>query len=276
MERILIGIDADGSSEAAVAWAAHRAASGSAQIELVTVMDTLLTDTADTEALLATTASRIEQEAPGTAVNTEILELSIVGGLAIAARAADLLVIGSHPHHRLASMISGALPVRISTDVSCPTVVVPVGWKPVDGRIVVGIDIDDSSDKALIFAAREAAARGRELDVVHAWRPTPYSPDPATALVFAPEAILAAHQKILDTAAARAAVELPADRIHTHLDRGRPLDAVVAHVEGAELVVLGTHEWGPITGALFGSTVQQVMEQIPVPLAIVPMGRQEQ
>ena len=273
MERILVGIDADGSSEAAAAWATRRAASGSAQIELVTVMDALLTDTADTEAQLAATASRIEWEAPGTVVTTKIIELSVAEGLAMAARATDLLVIGSHPHHRLASMLSGALPVRISADVSCPTVVVPVGWKPVEGRIVVGIDVDDSSDEALSFAAREAGARGRELDVVHAWRPTPYSPDPATALVFAPEQILVAHQKIVDEAAARAAVELPADRIRAFLDRGRPLDAVASHVDGAELVVLGTHEWGPITGALFGSTVQQVMERIPVPLAIVPMGQ---
>ena len=270
MEKILVGIDEESASQVAVDWVIARAQTRPVAIALYTAFDMITSDPIQDVDLLERTQARIEAAAPGTVVTTELADRSIHEGLAERSADADLLVIGSHPHRRVRSILTGALPAAIISRTRCPMVVVPDDWTPAGDRIVLGVADDDSSDAATGFAADEARAAGVPLDAVHAWRLPVPSMDAVSSLIVPPEALQAIHEELLT----RVTERLGADAgdavirgILRHGDGGIELEATL---DEASLLVLGTHRHGPAVGALLGSTVQHLLHRGRVPIAIVP------
>ncbi|MEO8263487.1 MAG: universal stress protein [Pseudolysinimonas sp.] len=273
MEKVLVGIDAEPASQVAVDWVIDRARRTPLDITLFTAFDMLSSDPVTDDALLASTAARITAAVPGTAVATELADRSILEGLIERSADVGLVVIGSHPHRRVRSVLTGALPTSVVTRSHCPTIVVPDDWQPAGDRIVLGVDDDDSSDAATRFAAAEAIAAGVPLDAVHAWHLPVASMDAVAALMVGPEELEAVHAELLK-------------RVVDHLGGvpdGLEVRGVLRHREGAalaldqavdsaRLLVLGTHRHGPAVGAIVGSTVQQLLHRGRVPIAVVPPG----
>lgn len=52
--------------------------------------------------------------------------------------------------------------------------------------------------------------------------------------------------------------------------RGHAADALLEAGRGAELLVLGNHGRGALTGALLGSVAQRCVQHTPCPLVLVP------
>jgi nucleotide-binding universal stress UspA family protein len=262
MENITVGLDNEAASQTAVDWVIERVRSAPARVRLVTAFDMLASNPMADQQLLALTARRVLDAAPGTVVETVLADRSIMEELIEQSATADLLVIGSHPHHRIRSALTGSFPVGLAARSHCAIVIIPDDWTEQDGAIVVGIGADHSSDAAAMFAAKEAVAQNRELEVVHAWEPWKA---PRTGRTKVERA------SILDAAIDRIRAGFPAVRARGILVEADPSDGIITTTRTARLVVLGTHRLGAVTGLLLGATGQRAMHHAAVALCIVPL-----
>lgn len=270
METIVVGIDTELPSRAALDWVVERTALVPARVRLVTVVGHRPFSTRRAERDLAAAAQRLASTRPDLPVETKLLEgAGISQMLAIEAADADLLVIGHHRNRIVRSMLAGALPAQVAGYAECPVVIVPHDWLRRFGKVVVGIDKDDSSDAALDFAAREAIGLGRSLDIVHVaiddHNPgssrTPGTPD--TPLARSPWVAQA-----METAR----VGRPSLAVRTFSATGDPDRILRAHGREASLVVVGSHGHGAIDAVWRGSRSYNFMNWSQAPLCVVPVG----
>ena len=143
------------------------------------------------------------------------------------------------------------------------------------GRIVVGTDGSEGSDRALRWAVREAARRGAVLQVVHAWE---HAWDPTlggTRAGYDPAEVAAYERSRLDDAVERAlaATEHHPPRIERTVVDDRPVAALTRLAQGADLLVVGTRGRGGFAELLLGSVSQQVVHHAPCPVVVVPPDR---
>ena len=269
MEHIVIGVDA--ASSLAIDWVIRRAHHAPVDVTLVTAFDSLIDDPMAVRQRQLALADRIRDAHPEVQVEIELANASIHRALEERSETADLLVIGSHRTRPIRSALAGGVPSLIAAKSHCPTVIVPEDWTPRDGEVIVGVSADDTSDPALIFGLREAARRAAILRLVHAWQVTPGATMASTALLAPPsEGEREAHRQILDTAGRRLRVGHRHARITEHLVNDRVADALLAHTEAAELIVIGTHHHEPAVGLLLGSTGGHLLRRSQIPICIVP------
>lgn len=132
-------------------------------------------------------------------------------------------------------------------------------------RIVVGVDGSEPSRRALVWAADEAARRGDDLEVVHAW-----------SFLDQPGATFDAHYGEAEARQwlAHFVTEvLGADaggRVTLTTVCDTPAAAVLGRARGAALVVLGTHGRGYVAGAVLGSVSRHVVHHAPCAVALIP------
>jgi len=117
------------------------------------------------------------------------------------------------------------------------------------GRIVVGVDGSAYSRRALDWAVREAALRERPCLLVHCWEmgAAAASPYAATGL----ELLETGARESLDADLAWARES--GVTVEGRLVQGRPVEALLEASSDAELLVVGSHGRGAISGALLGS-----------------------
>ncbi|MFA9444537.1 universal stress protein [Egicoccus sp. AB-alg6-2] len=142
--------------------------------------------------------------------------------------------------------------------------------------IVVGIDASDHAVRALRWAFDEAALRGAELELVHAYvRPEAFS-YPGILLDDLPsdaELEAAARQVVEDTVAK---VEPRHDVAFTvTVAAGGAAGVLCDRAADAELLVVGARGLGGFRGLLLGSVSQQVVVHSPCPVVIVPPERRQ-
>lgn len=262
MENITVGLDDEDASQTAVDWVVDRARASRVRVRLVTAFDMLASNPMAAQQLLALTGRRILTAAPGTIVETVLADRSIMEELVEQSASADLLVIGSHPHHRIRSALTGSFPVGLAARSHCAIVIIPDDWTPQNGAIAVGVAADHSSDAAALFAAKEAVDQNRELEVIHAWEPWKA---PRTRRMHVE------HAGVLVSAIDRITAAFPTVRVRGVLVEADASDGIVTSTRTAHLVVLGTHRLGAVTGLLLGSTGQRVMHRAGVALCIVPL-----
>jgi nucleotide-binding universal stress UspA family protein len=271
MERIVIGIDTEAASQVAVDWVIRRLQREPASIRLVKAFDMLIDAPLRDAEMLARTKARIEDAAPGADVETKLIDGSIMEALVGQSASADLVVLGYHRRHPLLSALSGALPVRFAARSHCATVIVPEDWEAREGDVVLGVGDDEAADTATEFAVREAQHPRRALELVHAWQlPTP-SWDAVGALIASADDLHDAHRDILGRVGDRLREAHPALDIRESLAQGPTTPALLDAARDAELIVLGTHRRGPVSGLILGSTAFDLLPQSRVPVCIVPL-----
>ncbi|HEY7134606.1 MAG TPA: universal stress protein [Acidimicrobiia bacterium] len=140
----------------------------------------------------------------------------------------------------------------------------------VTGRIVVGVDGSEASDRALWWAAEESRLRRLPLLAVTCWTfpalvsPVPFQP-PISAEVIAGEA-----QAVL-----KAAVERVLGRDADTLDwegevvEGAPSLRLLELSKDAAMVVVGSRGRGGFTGLLLGSVSQHLAEHASCPVMVL-------
>jgi nucleotide-binding universal stress UspA family protein len=145
---------------------------------------------------------------------------------------------------------------------------------PAFGKVVVGVDGSDAARRALVWALEEGALRGATVEVVHAWR-VPLTMMPAGMPVAAPD-----HDACEEDARALVEHELELalnetsarPRAHTLVMEGSAPNALLAHAESADLLVVGSRGAGPISELLLGSVSLHCVRHATTPIAIVPVG----
>ncbi|GAA2085477.1 universal stress protein [Pseudolysinimonas kribbensis] len=269
MERIVLGVD-PGSGRMALEWVIRRSLSKPTHVQLVRAFDLVLAEPDDEEAILRDAAAQLRRRSPTTVVDESLVTVAIPAALLEASTEADLLVLGSRRGRPAAWRLGVSLPLQVAARSKCATVIVPEDWTPSMRRtVVVGISGDHTCDRAMLFAAREAQDAGVELEAVHAWTVTvPDMHDSRIAMNEGDERVL--HRDILSRSLERIRAAFPRVRLRGLLEQRLPSAVLAEHAIRGQLLVLGSHRWGPVTGVVLGSTARAVLPVASAPLCIVP------
>jgi len=270
MQSIVVGIDREMPSRTALDWVVERTGLVPVSVRLITVVGDGPFRSRRAERDLAAAARRLAAALPATPVDAKLVAgTGIADVLAREAADADLLVVGHHRKRRMRSLFAGALPEQLANHATCPVVIVPNDWLRRFGKVVVGFAADGSSDAALEFAAREAHASGRSLDIVQINAADPHpgssillgSPDDASER----SAQLANAVEIARTGRASLAVR-------TFSVEDDPDRVLHAHGRDAALVVIGSHEHTTLDAVVRGARAYEFMNVSTAPLCVVPAG----
>jgi nucleotide-binding universal stress UspA family protein len=129
--------------------------------------------------------------------------------------------------------------------------------------IVVGVDGSQPADRALVWAADEAARHGAQLLIVHCGDVLTRR---ARVLADVPDH----SHEVLREAVATAIDASDACNISTLLRDEQPASVLVELTERARMLVLGTHGVSRMTGALLGSVAHWVAAHARCPVVVVP------
>lgn len=135
------------------------------------------------------------------------------------------------------------------------------------GRIVVGIDSSEGSQRALRWALEEAALRHAELQLVHSFATPDYLAVPMVVSLPSDEELHEAAEEVIDKtlSAVGGAGEVPVTK---YVRAGGAAGVLCEAAEGAELMVVGARGLGGFRGLLLGSVTQQVVAHAPCPVVV--------
>jgi nucleotide-binding universal stress UspA family protein len=131
-------------------------------------------------------------------------------------------------------------------------------------RVVVGVDLSAAAESLVRWADREAKARAAVLFAVTALAPA----ESVLGEVNIAEAEAKAYRELTETVKAA----LPPDRaslVKLRVSTRDPALALVSHARRAELLVVGPHGHGGISGLLLGSVAEHVISRASCPVAVV-------
>jgi nucleotide-binding universal stress UspA family protein len=127
--------------------------------------------------------------------------------------------------------------------------------------VVVGIDGSEGSNRALEWAATEAARNGAVLEV-HAVYGSGY-------VFITPHEVEQAMQRLLDDAVKHIAGIAPGVAFKGVIHEGSPAQFLIEASKGANLLVVGSRGRGGFSGLLLGSVSQQCSLHAHCPIVIV-------
>ncbi|MBE4716722.1 universal stress protein [Pseudarthrobacter sp. AB1] len=279
-EPIAVATNDSPQSQAAVRWAARRAASAGLPLIILYVVDDrwvaepipwtgVLLEKA--EELVETAAGRVRGTVP-VEVTTKVLEGGIGDSLRKYSSKVSMLVVGSGAAHLGGSLTDRAL--HVAAAAKCPVAVVEMD--DLEGRsgILVGVDGSEESTQAVAFAAAEADREGQEVTVLYAFTgPNRWVKAglPSSSLA---ELVVEEEQIVLSETVAGLREDYPDLVVHKIMEtRKEPAAALVGAAAAAQLLVLGSRGRGGFKRLLLGSTAHGVLTHLPCPTVITPIQR---
>ena len=136
-----------------------------------------------------------------------------------------------------------------------------------NGQVVVGIDGSAAAEAAIKWAAAEAASRGAELKLVHAFA-WPLFTVPLGASDTAP-GLRAAANKIVQDSIELAKKFEPAVAVGGLRRNGFPSPVLIKASTEADLIVIGSRGLGVMLGAMVGSTSLDLVANAHCPVVVV-------
>jgi nucleotide-binding universal stress UspA family protein len=277
-EHVLLATDGGPAGVAAVRWLADRGHGRPLDVDVVEVVDADPADLTGRAAARRAGAARATEQArnllqylaTGVAAHAEVLVGEPIPTLRRRAAGADLAVVGTNRAARGTPHLTASFATRLVAGCPCPVVVVPRGWEPSTGPVVVGAEGDGSDDAALVFAAAEAESLEKPLVIVHSWRLAAVASPFFEVDVEAAEAGEAAANARLSEIADAVQQAHPDVRVTPVLGQDDPVHALVRAERGATIVVVGTHGLSGIDRMLLGSVSREVLERPACPIAVVP------
>lgn len=281
---VLVGIDGSQTALAAARWAAREADHRRARLRIVYAGGWPTTGTGrwpgpdvvvSSDVLLRSARAQIEAaaaaaraEAPGLAVQAEVLPGHPVPRLIAESGSAQLAVVGNRGSGGVSRLLIGSVAAALAAHAACPVVVVR-DTEPgaQDGPVVVGVDGSEISEAALEFAFDAAAARRAPLWAVHVWADTVLHPARAPSWDW--DGIEQEQHLILAERLAGWSAKYPDVPVRRVIERDRPARVLVEKSVGAQLVVVGSHGRGEVSGLLLGSVGHALLHRAHAPVAIV-------
>jgi nucleotide-binding universal stress UspA family protein len=196
------------------------------------------------------------------------------------ARAADLIVIGTHGRSGFDRWLVGSITEKILRHARVPVLTVPHLAPDVSpassagfDRVLCAIDFSDCSRTALDHAASLARKEGGQLTVLHAVELLPVMYETGLGSPFSFEV----DRDELERAAGEHLRRFVPDSLRQQLavdeviGRGKPYAEIlrVAAERHADLIVLGVHGHGVIDRLVFGSTAGHVVRRAACPVLTV-------
>ncbi len=217
---------------------------------------------------------RVRATHPGLSLHLVVHPGSPVEALLDASESAAVIAMGSRGLEGFRGLVVGSTTMHVAPRAKCPVVVL---YQPDEdtaaaqasarhpGGVVVGYDGSESSDLALEFGLKHAAATGREVSVVLATKGRPaQDAQPITAESEVPEEIR--ELTVQATAVRQAHPDVPVAFLH---GVGSPAGILIEEGSGAALAVVGARGRGGFSGLVLGSVGLQMLMHAECPVAIV-------
>lgn len=287
---VVVGLDGSPASRAALAWAASEATTLGRPLHLLHAHPvqvewpaTPMTMTMPPVPPSAPADNHLLVEAIADLDDSLAVTTASVGGSAAeflvdASATAALVVVGAPRHGALGSAVAGSTSVHVAAHAHCPVVVVPDGL-PVTTRrrgVVAGADGSDASYSAVEEAFRRADRLALPLTVVHVWHIDYAGPTFALSDVEFDRRRLGERERALTAeAVARFAERYPDVVVKQEIVHGDPVKVLTDASADAEVVVVGSHGRGEVTGLLFGSVSQGLLRHAGCPVMVVRPGAGE-
>ncbi|GIF16367.1 universal stress protein [Actinoplanes teichomyceticus] len=280
---IVVGTDGTGSGTAAVRWAAREADRRGLPLLVLHVLEwdwavsrydfsgEAFTAARDHARTVIMEAARVAGEAaPDVAIELRVPVGRPAPQLLDASAGAAQLVVGDRGRGGFTGLLLGSVSRRMAAHAHCPVVVVRGRADPGRGPVAAGVDDSDSADDVLGAAFAAADARDADLVVVRS-----YVPAMAAHLGNIPPTGMATpDQDVVERDRLARQLEpwqgkyphVPVQTLVSHESAAAML-AEVSH--GTQLIVVGSHGHGVLTGTLLGSTGTQLLHHADCPVLIV-------
>lgn len=267
-------------SQAAVKWAAHRAARAGLPLIVLHVVDDrwvaepmpwtgMLLEKG--EELLETAAGRVRGTVP-IEITTKVLEGGVSSSLRKYSTKVSMLVVGSGAPHLGGSLTDRAL--QIAAAAKCPIAV--IGDQDIEGRrgVIVGVDGSEGATQAVAFAAAEADREGQELTVLYAFQGPDRWIDSGALTETLAQRVVDEEQVVLSETISGLSEDYPDLAVHKVLEMDmQPAAALIEAAADAQMLVVGSRGRGGFKRLLLGSTAHAVLTHLPCPTVITPVRR---
>lgn len=291
---VVVGVDGSPASNRALAWATADATRRSRPLHLLCARETYIgaahldSSVAWTDpALDALDSSLTVVEEARDYVRQVSPELRVTFSrpwgrpaqhLVIASHVAEVVVVGSRGHGRLASAVLGTVSLQTAAHARCPVIVVREGQPehPTGSlKITVGVDGSHDANDAVEFAMRMAGPGG-DVDLVTAW----WLEIVEGAVVTTEESpqwqvVQKRQRAVIERALGSLREEYPHVNVEAHIERGRTEEVILKAIGDSDLLVVGSRGRGGFAGLLLGSVSQHMLTAAPCPVAVMVNRRDE-
>lgn len=281
---IVVAVDGSPASDAAVSWAARDAAMRKVPL---TVVHAVVTPTATWPPVAYPQALAVRLEDEGkraimdamklaeqvmpadakVAIGRELVFSAPVPALIGMSDEAEMIVMGTAGRGLLARGVLGSVSSTVVRQANCPVAVMHEDGLPdtLDAPVLVGIDGSEASELATAVAFEEASFRGVELVALHAWSDVAVTgelPDVDWS------SVEASAQRSLAESLAGWQERYPDVTVHREVVRDRPARQLAEKAASAQLLIVGSHGRGGLTGMLLGSVSNAVLHHVRIPVIV--------
>lgn len=279
---VVVAVDGSPASNAAASWAAREAAMRNIPL---TVVHAVVTPTAAWPPVPypESLAVRLEDEGKKAIMHAEkiaaeampadrkvpiareLLYSSPALALVNMSDEAEMVVVGSAGKGLLARGVLGSVSSTVVRHANCPVAVISDAELP-DPQlpVLVGIDGSPASELAMEVAFGEASRRGVGLVALHAWSDLIVSELGESSW---PELLGEAERSLAESLAGWQE-RFPDVTVHRLVVRDQPAHELIEKSGSAQLVVVGSHGRGGLTGMLLGSVSNTVLHSVRVPVIV--------
>ncbi|MEV6671734.1 universal stress protein [Streptomyces sp. NPDC051162] len=283
---VIVGVDGSDNSLAALDWAAEEAVRLRLPLRVVyaslweryegsapSFTDEQPTEEVMAQHIIATAGQRARQLFPGLTVDAVTVPDDAVEALTRESHSAAAVVIGCSGRGAVKEFLLGSVSIAVAGRAHGPVVVVRGEDRNVKGtshRVVVGVGQADEATTAVLFALREAEARGCELQAVRAWRSPQQPTDVLAVLDATPPAYEEQAHSVLDDALTEAMAAHPGVPVTRTVVEGPPHRVLLWSAADADLLVLGATRRHDGSRLHLGRVGHTALHHAACPVAVVP------
>ncbi|MCT7353865.1 universal stress protein [Streptomyces sp. 15-116A] len=290
---VVVGVDGSPESLAAADWAAREAVLRTAELRVVYAGEqppyayvpfageTVPPPGADRSAhMLREVDAALTHRHRGLRITTDQVDGHPATALPIAAREADLLVLGSRGLSGVAGLLLGSVAPAVVARSRRPVVLVRAGERAEDEHVsdasgnrsestpfrdvVLGLDLRDPHDAVIEFAFEAASRRAAALRIIHSWSPS--GNDDGDTL----DAELRGEPASLTDALAPWRDKYPGVEVTEQVVVGAPGSHLADASRDAALVVVGRRRRPSTVGPRIGPVTHAVLHDAVAPVAVIP------
>ena len=282
---VIVGVDGSAASNVAVCWAARDAAMRRVPLTVVHMVSAVV-PTVPQMPVSAGVAVWQEEEGRqileqavkvaedavkkdrGTEIKSELRCAPPVPTLVKMSEDAEMVVVGSNGRGSVARFLLGSVSSSVVRSARCPVAVIrdedPLMPHPQQAPVLVGIDGSPASELATAIAFDEASRRGVELIALHAWSDVEVFELPGLDW----SAVKSDAERSLAERLAGWQERYPDVTVHRLVVCDRPARQLIEKSESAQLVVVGSHGRGGLSGMLLGSVSNAIVHSVRMPVIV--------